>query len=150
MKRLSLLVLAFAIAGCASGGGDSTPAGLAEPQFDMYQVGDHSFSLRYEGVQAVGFELSVTNPSAEPITLRNIKFSTIGSGAYYVDQTPQFFNLEVPPRQTAVKAFALRVYAQGGDIGSREPVNIRAVAMYESAKGKFQKIYFQRLNPTDG
>ncbi|HEU5163361.1 MAG TPA: hypothetical protein VFV54_09475 [Thermoanaerobaculia bacterium] len=149
MKRLALVFLAIALAGCASGGSDDKPKG-PEPQFDMYQVGDHSFSLRYSGVQAVGFELTVSNPTTETLTLRHIKFSTIGTGAYYVDQTPQFFNLDVPPRQTAVKAFSLRVYAQGGDVGSREPVTLRAIVQYEGPEGKFQKIYFPRLNPTDG
>ena len=147
MKRLAFVLLAIVISGCASGG--DKPKG-PEPQFDMYQVGDHTFSLRYSGVQAVGFELTVTNPTTEPLTLRHIKFSTIGSGAYYVDQTPQFFNLDVPPRRTAVKAFSLRVYAQGGDIGSREPVSLRAIVQFETPEGKFQKIYFPRLNPTDG
>jgi hypothetical protein len=86
----------------------------------------------------------------EPLRLRQIKFSTIGTGAYYVDQLPQFFNLEIPPRQTDKKPFSLRVYAQGGSIGSREPVNLRAIALFESPQGNFQKIYFHRLNPTDG
>jgi hypothetical protein len=149
MKRLLLLVLVAAFAGCGSAGG-SMPEGMLEPQFDMYQVGDHSFSLRYSGVQAVGFELAVTNPSTEPMTLRNVKFTTIGTGAYYVDQNPQFFNLEVPARRTAVKAFTLRVYAQGGDVGSREPVNLRAIAAFDSPRGKFQKIFFPRINPADG
>lgn len=147
MRRVSTLLLALVLSGCASGG--KAPAGL-EPQFDMYQVGDHSFSLQYSGVQAVGFELSVTNPSTEPIKLRQIKFTTIGTGAYYVDQLPQFFNIDVPPRQTVVKPFSLRVYAQGGSVGSREPVNIRAIALFEGSTGSFQKIYFHRLNPTDG
>ena len=148
MKRFALVFLAIALAGCASGGNDTSKG--PTPQFDMYQVGDHSFSLRYSGVQAVGFELNVSNPTAEPLTLRHIKFSTVGTGAYYVDQTPQFFNLDIPPRQTAVKGFTLRVYAQGGDIGSREPVTLRAIVQYENPEGKFQKIYFPRLNPTDG
>jgi hypothetical protein len=116
----------------------------------MYQVGDYSFSLQYSGVQSVGFEVAVTNPSAEPMVLRQIKFTTIGTGAYYVDQQPQFFNLEIPARKRAVKGFSLRVYAQGGSLGSREPVNLRAVAQFESAKGKFQRVFFQRLNPADG
>lgn len=148
MKRFVVLVLAVALAGCASGRSADNPK--IDPQFDMYQVGDYTFSLQYSGVQAIGFEMAVTNPTPEPLTLRQIKFTTIGTGAYYVDQLPQFFNLQIPPRQTAVKAFSLRVYAQGGSVGSREPVNIRAIALYESPKGSFQKIYFHRLNPTDG
>lgn len=147
MKRFLILVMAVVFAGCASGG-DAGPK--IEPTFDMYQVGDYSFSLQYTGVQAIGFEMAVTNPTMEPLRLRQIKFSTIGTGAYYVEQLPQFFNLEIPPRQTAKKTFSLRVYAQGGSIGSREPVNLRAIALFESPQGNFQKIYFHRLNPTDG
>ncbi len=148
MKRLALLLLALVLTGCASGGSKADPG--IDPQVDMYQVGDYAFSLQYSGVQAIGFELSVTNPSTEPLKLRQIKFVTIGTGAYYVDQLPQFFNLDIPPRQTAVKPFSLRVYSQGGSVGSREPVQIRAVVLFESPKGNFQKIYFHRLNPTDG
>ncbi len=148
MKRFPVLALAVALAGCASGGSANDPK--VDPKFDMYQVGDYSFSLQYTGVQAIGFEMAVTNPTMEPLTLRQIKFSTIGTGAYYVEQLPQFFNLEIAPRQTAVKAFSLRVYAQGGSVGSREPVNIRVIALFEGPQGSFQKIYFHRLNPMDG
>jgi hypothetical protein len=148
MKRFTPLVILAVLAGCASGG--AVPQGLIAPELEMYQVGDYSFSLQYSGVQSVGFEVAVTNPSAEPMVLRQIKFTTIGTGAYYVDQQPQFFNLEIPARKRAVKGFSLRVYAQGGSLGSREPVNLRAVAQFESAKGKFQRVFFQRLNPADG
>lgn len=148
MKRIALVLLLIAIAGCSTGAG--LPEGVVEPQLDMYQVGDYTFNLQYSGVQAIGFELAVTNPGSESLKLRQIKFSTIGTGAYYVDQNPQFFNLDIPPRKTAIKAFNLRVYSQGGSVGSREPVNLRAIALFDSPKGKFQKVFFQRLNPTDG
>lgn len=147
MKRFLILAIAAALAGCASG---SDVGPKIEPTFDMYQVGDYTFSLQYTGVQSIGFEMAVTNPTMEPLTLRQIKFSTIGTGAYYVEQLPQFFNLEIPPRQTSKKTFSLRVYAQGGSVGSREPVNLRAIALFEGPQGSFQKIYFHRLNPTDG
>lgn len=144
MKRTAplffLLVVPLVLA-CSS----SRDSGIIKPEIQMVQVGDYAFTLQYQGPITISYQLAVANPSGEPITLKQIKFANIGSGAYYVRRDPHFFNAIIPPGKTLVTSFALPAYAQGGMTGSREPVTIRGIAYFESPVGKFQKVFFQNL-----
>lgn len=135
-----LATLVFAVA-CSS----SRDTGVIQPEIQMVQVGDYSFNLQYQGPITISYQLAVANPSGETITLKQIKFANVGTGAYYVRRDPHFFNTIIPPGKTLVTSFALPAYAQGGSSGSREPVTIRGIAYFESPLGKFQKVFFQNL-----
>lgn len=151
MRKVSLaLAVLLALAGCASGRGGDVPAGLIPPEISLAQYGDYSFSLQYAGPTTIVFELSVRNPSSEPITLRQIRLQSVGSGAYTLRRDPQFLNRDIEPGETFAARLAVPAYAQGGRTGSREPVTIRGIAYFESEHGPFQRVFFANFTSVGG
>ncbi|HVR43154.1 MAG TPA: hypothetical protein VMS56_06860 [Thermoanaerobaculia bacterium] len=149
MKRAAiLLVLLATLSACSSG--SRMPAGLIAPEIALAQIGDYSFNLQYRGPITISYQIAVANPSSEPIRLRQVKFSNVGTGAYYVRTEPQFFNRDIPPGQTLVATFSLPAFSQGGMTGSREPVTIRGIAYFDSEAGAFQKVFFSSFQGDSG
>ncbi|MGH9456177.1 MAG: hypothetical protein ACRD2J_00880 [Thermoanaerobaculia bacterium] len=149
-KALAPLVLLVLVAGCASGDRLDRRHDPDAPEIALAQVGEYGFALQYTGPISISFEMAVRNPSDEPIRIRHVKFSTVGSGAYYVRTEPHFVNQTIPPGKTLVTSFSLPAYAQGGSTGSREPVTLRGIAYFEDSEGSFQKVFFQSLRQDTG
>lgn len=145
MKRTAALVLLLVAAGLIQACSTSSDSGIIKPEIQMMQVGDYSFTLQYQGPITISYRLAVANPSSESIKLKHIKFNNVGTGAYYVQRAPHFFNATIPPGKTMVTDFSLPAYARGGMTGSREPVTIRGIAFFESPLGTFQKVFFQNI-----
>src|SRR5687768_265414 len=106
MNRTRFLILLL-VAGFGCSSGSPVPTGLIPPEIQLAQIGDYSFNLQYRGPITISFQMAVGNPSSVPIILRQVKFSNVGTGAYYVRQDPQYFNKTIPSGQTLVSQFSL-------------------------------------------
>ncbi|HUP64555.1 MAG TPA: hypothetical protein VM557_04680 [Thermoanaerobaculia bacterium] len=133
----TLVLLTLAL-GCSS---SKLPGGMEEPEIQVAQVGDYTFSLRYRGPITVGLRLAVANPSEEPILLKQVSFANIGEGAYFVRTEPHYINQEIPPGKTLITDLSIPAFSVGGPTSSRYPVTLRGMAYFESDLGNFQRSF---------
>lgn len=145
--KVSLLVLLLAAVACSS---SSRQVKLLQPEIALQQEPLSQFLLQYRGPIAVGFHMAVRNPSGEPIVLRRLDLQNIGGGAYLIRRLPVFINEHIAPGETKVMSFTTNAYAQGGRLGSTEPVTLRGIAYFEGPDGTFQKIFTQTIRPSQG
>ena len=143
---VSFLVLLVATGACRS----SQQVSLLQPEIALRQEPVPQFLLQQRGPITVDFQVAVRNPSGEPIILRRLDLQNIGSGAYLVRRFPTVLNAPVAPGETKVVSFHTNAWAQGGRMGSTEPVTLRGIAYFEGPDGTFQKIFTQTFRPTHG
>jgi hypothetical protein len=154
MKRLALLVCAFAILSCSS-----STANVIKPEVNLYQLVGPA-DLNYpSGTIEVQFALRVENKSGEPITLEQIQMMPVGlGGPYRITQRTYYFNQSIAPNAAQEVPFWARATAQGDAYApdSGAPVSLRAIAQFKSAEGaSFQKILMktfpqQGMGPREG
>jgi hypothetical protein len=72
----------------------------------------------FAGPAAIQYQLSVTNPTNQPLTLERLDLETVGSGAYSLRTAATPMNLQIPPNGTS--AFNISVWgrARGGYLRS--------------------------------
>ncbi len=141
MKQALALLLALAAAGCATGS-KNLAAEQARPEIDFVQlVGTADIQLT--GPFDVKYGMRVTNPSAQPITLRRIEVRQIGTGTYHlVRNTPVLMKEMIEPGGSVEVSFWQHAYSlvRPGSFGSSEPVTLRVLVFFESPGGNFQQI----------
>jgi hypothetical protein len=135
-------VFAIALAACASGSSQTERQARVMPDVQLAEVVG-SQDTQMSGPFDVRYAVQVTNPAAQPITLRRIDVRQIGGGAYrLVRNLPVVVNTTIAPGETAQVAFWLHAYTtvMPGEMGSNEPVSLRVITFFESPTGSFQKI----------
>lgn len=140
MQRFTLLASAFVLLACTSA---APNAHLVQPEIEFFQLVGPA-DLNYPaGEIEVQFGVRIANRSAEPIKLRQIEMTPVGSGGpYRVRRRIYFFNEEVAPNGSRDVAFWARADARGDAlaIDASAPISVRAVAWFESPAGNFRKI----------
>ncbi|HSP35220.1 MAG TPA: hypothetical protein VLU46_12960, partial [Thermoanaerobaculia bacterium] len=140
MKRtilFSALSLILA-AGCASTANQSMASSSAPGvQIHLGQVTQPADLYYFRGPINVQYQMQITNPTNMPLTLRSIRLDTIGSGAYRMRTGNSPMNYTIPPNSTVAVPLSAWAHAAGGFMRANEPVNIRAVATFESPNGSF-------------
>ena len=144
MKRAALLLAAFAAFSCAS----DKNAKNDRVKLELEQL------VGASQVQAVGrfdvqFGLQVQNPSNEPVTLKSIELTQIGTGSYQIRRDPTTgnsdrysFNQTIAPGQTAAVSFWVHAFQRvlPGTFGASEPVTLRALVYFDSPSGQFHQV----------
>ncbi|HEX8152811.1 MAG TPA: hypothetical protein VF698_06795 [Thermoanaerobaculia bacterium] len=137
MKRAFAAALTFAILGCAS----TKNANIILPELQLAELTSLTEMGQPSGRIDLQFALRIANKSGEPITLRRIEMSSIGSGAYELLRDTYYFKQTVEPNQSVDVPFWAKAVARGArSLRANEPVTIRGVAYFESPAGPFQKV----------
>lgn len=147
MKRIPAALLGLIAFACASGDAPA-PAGTLLPQIEVAQLsgpGDQGYP---PGLFQVELALQITNPSAEPITLRQLDLQPMGGGGpYRLRQETYYFNETILPQQEHAFSFWANAFTTGDwrSIDAYAPVSIRGIATFASPAGTVRKIFVKVL-----
>jgi len=124
-------LIAFALlAACASSGTDQPKFGI-----DVAQVAEGSSAFYFAGPVNVQFQITITNPTDEPATLRHVRLGTSGAGAYVIQPHDTPTNLAIPPKSSATVTVPAWGTALGGPLYSHAPVTLRLTAYLDTPHG---------------
>jgi hypothetical protein len=146
LRGLPLLLL---LASCATS--KQPKANVPEPGIGLEQiVGPAQLGYPYGPIE-VKYNFAVQNNAAEPITLLRVDIQTINpaGGAYSLRHEFYNFRQSIPPNSIGVVTFWARAFSWGRGLREAEPVTVRGVAYFESAKGMFQKIFIREISQYD-
>ena len=147
MKRAAIVLLL--LTACAS---SDDSASRAEIEFaQVYGPGDLGM-VRGSNTMNIEYAVRIGNRSAEPITLRRISVTSVGSGSYQLRPEDQSYNAMIAPDTGTVVKLSARGYFVGSSTGeaSREPVTLRAILYFEAPAGPFRRIVTQNIGQFPG
>ncbi|HVT46074.1 MAG TPA: hypothetical protein VMT00_16990 [Thermoanaerobaculia bacterium] len=140
----SIVLLTLFAFSCSS---NNIPVQLTPPQFQVRQVSTVGHVARHiAGDIPVQFSIDVMNPSAETITLYQIRLDTLGMGAYTLRPTQKPFNTSILPDHVETVELWAPAIAENTIVGLNGPVTLRGVAYFRTQYGSFQHIFIQQLN----
>jgi hypothetical protein len=143
MQR-AVIALALLAAACSTGGGQN--AKIVPPEIELVElVGPSEFG--YSGRADIQYQMRVGNRSGEPITLRRVEISSVGTGAYVLRRDRFSFNERIEPDGFGTVTFWAKAMTRGTTSGfaSTEPVTLRAIVYFETPVGPFQRIIIREL-----
>jgi hypothetical protein len=149
MKSLIALAacLTFIACGSSAPAGNSA-AGKIVPEVELVQlVGPEELNWE-RGEIEMKYALRVSNPSAEPITLRQIRLQTVGTeGPYMIPQSSYSFREVVAPGASRDIQFFAKARSEGNRyrIDAQSPVSVRTVAYFEAPSGNFRRSFIANL-----
>ena len=129
---------------CASGSSDNAPPiGI-----DVRPVGLASDILYFPGPMALRFDVAVTNPTNEPVTMTSLRLQNVGPGAFSLRSGTVPVNRTIGPGQTAEFTVSAWAYSRGGYLRAEEPVTLRAIGDFRSpSHNAFIKMVNENLVP---
>src|SRR5512141_3190032 len=92
-----LVVLAVALAGCSTATQSSGPA----VELHLTATNLSASTLYFPGPLSTNMQLTVTNPTNEPVTLRSLDLQTIGNFAFQMRNGRTTVNQTIPPNSSA-------------------------------------------------
>lgn len=140
---LSLSILLLAAACGSSGNRPDAPAVTVQ----LTPVNQSSDIFYFPGPISLQYQVSIANPSDEPLTLRRMDLHTEGSGAYFLRTSSTPMDVTVRPRSTATFGISAWGRSPGGYLRSTEPVTLRTTSYFGSPKGDFVRINTQMIEP---
>ncbi len=147
MRVFRYLVPALVVVLAACSSVDNAKVDLIPPEIQVQQVGGPGIAgSQSTGPISVNFKIRVFNPSGEEITLQRLDFSTVASGAYTISGASRPFNAKIEPGRFVELQAWIPAEAEDTIIGSNGPVTLRVNAFFDSAVGKFKKIYTLNIN----
>jgi hypothetical protein len=140
MKRIFLTFATFMIA--ASALAASTPAVQAR----LVQTTMPSDMIFFRGPINVQYQLTITNPGSQPLTLSRLNLSTTGPGGYRLHTGDAVVKTVIPANGSVTLNLSAWANARGGFIGSSEPVEMHGQLWLAPPKGKtFVQQFFQYI-----
>ena len=145
MQR-AVIALALLAAACSSGGGQN--AQIIPPELELVELVGPSDIGFPETRTEIQYEMRVANRSSEPITLRRIEISSVGSGAYALRRDRFPFHERIEPDGFSSVTFWAKAWTRSSLSGfvSTEPVTVRAIVYFETPVGPFQRIITRELS----
>ena len=140
MKRIliTFATLMIAISTMAA----STPAVTAT----LVQANLPSDTVFLRGPINVQYQLTITNPGSEPLTLSRLNLSTLGPGGYRLHTGDTIVKAVVPANGSVTLNLSAWAYARGGFARSTEPVEMRGQLWLAPSSGKtFVKQFTQYI-----
>lgn len=126
------------------------PQGIREPEVALAQVFAGEGLFQRPGQVSVPFVIQVTNTSEVPITLERVQLRSIGAGSYEVSQTIGVGRQEIAPGETRQISFSAWVVSSGGAMNAAVPTTVRAIAHFDSSRGKFRSVFTETLGGMGG
>lgn len=146
MRLIVVSLVVSLAAGCASHRVDP----LA-PKIEIAQLsGETELYMTRGGLAAVRYAVRISNPSSEPLTLRQLDLRTVGSSPYLLRQGAQFFKQVVPAHKSVTFPISVWATVGRGRFAATEPVIIRGVATFKTATGSKQTIFTQTVQQGGG
>lgn len=139
-KLLAILMLSAA---CAS---TQQPSNAPTVQLRLDQVNTPSDVFYYAGPVNVQYQLTIANPTNQPLTLERLDLATVGPGAYSLRANGTPMKLTVPPNGTATYTISAWGRAHGGYLTRDEPVTLRATAYFKGPSGSFVKMFNENIS----
>ena len=138
MKKSAFSILAVVVlVSCSTSMSSSGPP----VSVDVAQLNASSNIFYFAGPVALQYQVRVTNPTNDPVTLTRLDLETIGSGAYFLRSSGTPMNLTIPPNSTQAYTISVWGRARGGYLASSEPVTLRTVAYFHGpAAGSFVRM----------
>jgi hypothetical protein len=94
------------------------------------------------------FEFRIVNQAEVPITLRRIDLDTLGGGGITIEAKNRQFNIVIAPHTVQSADFMTTAFiSDPNSFSGRSPVQIRAVALFDSPAGSLQKVVQQQVRP---
>jgi hypothetical protein len=94
------------------------------------------------------FEFRIVNQADVPITLRRIDLDSLGGGSIGIQARNRQFDTVIAPHQAQSVDFLTTAFLNDpNSFNGRSPVQIRAVALFDSPAGSLQKIVQQQVRP---
>jgi len=146
MKRATLLALAVCLAACAS----SQPSKGPNVTVELAQLTSANDVFYMRGPVSIQYQLAITNPTSQPLTLTRLDLQTLGPGAYSLRANGTPMNLTVAPNSTSDYTISVWGYSNGGYLTSSEPVTLRGTAYFKGASGAFMKVFNENLPQSAG
>jgi hypothetical protein len=137
------VVLLIALSGYASSSSDS-------PKIDvrLTQISTPADTFFFRGPISLQYQLSIANPTGEPVTLRRLELSTLGPGAYFLRTGATPITRTIRANGTTTITLSAWGRASGGDLRMEEPVTIRGLAYFDRPHGKgFVRQFIETLRP---
>ena len=120
----------------------STPA----VQAHLVQTSLPSDMVFFRGPVSVQYQLTITNPSSQPLTLSRLNLSTIGPGGYRLHTGDAIVKAVVPANGSTTLNLSAWANARGGFMRASEPVEVHGQLWLAPAKGKtFVKQFIQYI-----
>ena len=97
---------------------------------------------------AAHFEFRIVNQADVPITLRRIDLDSLGGGSIAIEARNRQFNIVIAPHSVQSADFMTTAFINDpNNFSGRSPVQIRAVALFDSPSGSLQKVVQQQVRP---
>jgi hypothetical protein len=136
-------VLLIALSGFASSSSNS-------PKVDVHlmQTSMPADTFFFRGPINLQYQLTIDNPTGEPVTLRRLDLSTIGPGAYSLRTGATPITRTIRPNGTTTITLSAWGRASGGDLRSEEPVTVRGIAYFDTPHGHgFVRQFVETFRP---
>jgi hypothetical protein len=147
MKRHLFLLSAviLMLSACGSGGASDNGPAVA---MELRPMNLSSNVLYFRGPVPLQFEMTVTNPTNEAVTLQSLDLRSVGPGAFRLRSGSVPVNRTIPPGGSTTLTLSTWGQSAGGFLRSEEPVTLRAVGAFRSASGKsFMKMENENIMP---
>ena len=148
MKQATLFALAICLAACAS----SQPASSKGPDVtvELAQLTNASDVFYMRGPVSIQYQVAISNPTAQSLTLTRLDLQTLGPGAYSLRANGTPMNLSVAPNSTSNYTISVWGYSNGGYVASTEPVTLRGTAYFKGPSGSFMRIFNENIPQSAG
>ena len=131
-----MIVVLLLLAACASNPkNDAPPIGV-----ELALAGPAANILYIAGPVNLQFEVMLTNPTDQPVTLRRLDLRTPGISSLFLRATGTPFHVEVKPHGSASVTTSVWGNSRGGMLAQDEPIQLQATAYFDSPKGPFVRL----------
>jgi hypothetical protein len=136
-------------AACGSGTQLSQNAAhIPQPEITIISRSDLTNVPTVASGVAANFEFRIVNQADIPITLKRIDLDTLGGGGISIQAKNRPFNIVIDPHTAQSANFMTTAYINDpSNYSGRSPIQIRAVALFDSPAGSLQKIVQQQVRP---
>lgn len=133
MRRAAVAVVFALLAACSSNpASEGPPIGL-----ELAIVNTPTNVLYFAGPVNLQFQVTLSNPTDQPVTLRRLDLRTTGSGSFFMRATGTPFHVEVKPHASTTVTMSAWGNSRGGYLAADEPLTLQATAYFDSPKGPF-------------
>lgn len=136
MCRNVFVLLALTLAACASTPRNDSSSPVAVQITPLNQSADIFY---FPGPISLQYQVAVSNPTDDTLTLRRLDLQSSGSGAYVI-HTSSPLNVTIKPNGTTAVTVSTWGRSLGGFLHQNEPVILRATAYFNGPRGAFVKI----------
>jgi hypothetical protein len=135
---LALAILTVAVS--------STAASTPQVQARLVQTTTSNNMIFFRGPINVQYQLTITNPGNQPLTLSRLNLSTMGPGGYRLHTGNAVVKAVVPANGSVTLNLSAWATTRGGPIASTQPVEMHGTLWLAPPKGKaFVKSFLQYI-----